>query len=291
MARILYLEDDEIIGTVTREYLKIAGYDTEWILDGKEALERFIKDRNYDIVILDIMVPGIDGVKVLQEIRRIDRKVGIIMLSVLGDEKTQLETMDLLTDDYIIKPVPPVLLIKRIEAILRRISPKQNSCSEDGDNVNQASRTTPTDSATPTTLGNSATPTTPATPITPDNSATPTTPAAPSNSAQPATPTDSAGSAARLVIDEEGSRFLENGKDVGLTITEYAILEIFYKNRKKVYTRAELLDIIYDQSYYGSDRVIDTHIKNLRKKLEGNYIRTMVGLGYRWNNRVENENE
>ncbi|MDY4060918.1 response regulator transcription factor [Anaerovoracaceae bacterium SGI.195] len=223
MTRILYLEDDPIIGTVTNEYLKMAGYDTEWICNGQEALDRFKSDGNFDIVILDIIVPEIDGIKVLKEIRKMNQKVGIIMLSVLGDEKTQLETMDLLSDDYIIKPVSPVLLIKRIEAIMRRISPKQNS------------------------------------------------------------QTDELSVRGPLVMDAEGSRFLEDGKDVGFTITEYTLLEILYKHPKKVYTREELLANIYDQSYYGSDRVIDTHIKNIRKKLKRNYIRTMVGIGYKWN--------
>lgn len=241
MTKILYLEDDEIIGAVTKEYLKMAGYDTAWICNGKEALEKFKAEQNFDIVILDIMVPDIDGIQVLKEIRKIDKKVGILMLSVLGDEKTQIETMDLLTDDYIIKPVPPVLLIKRIEAIMRRMRQSQ------GTPLQQMQQNSGSDSGNVT--GNRCD-----------------------------TPTKKS-----LIMDTEGIRFLEGGKDVGLTITEYAILEILYKHPQKVYTRDELLNIIYDQSYYGSDRVIDTHIKNMRKKLKGNYIRTVVGMGYRWN--------
>ncbi len=224
MVKVLYLEDDDLIGSVMYEYLKLAGFDVNWQKNGSDAYDELIKsvDDRYEIVILDIMVPGISGFEVLKKIRENDHEVGIIMLSVLEDEKTQLESLDMYADDYIIKPIPPILLIKKIKTLLRRIN--LNNVDTDCDSENSS-----------------------------------------------------------LVLDEEGSRFFEDKKDIGLTLTEFSILELLYKNKNKSFSREELLDRVYGDSYYGSDRVIDTHIKNLRKKLKQPYIKTVVGLGYRWN--------
>lgn len=224
MVKVLYLEDDDLIGSVMYEYLKLAGFDVNWQKNGSDAYDEFIKavDDRYGIVILDIIVPGISGFEVLKKIRENDHEVGIIMLSVLEDDKTQLESLDMYADDYIIKPIPPILLIKKIKTLLRRIN--LNHVDTDCDSKNSS-----------------------------------------------------------LVLDEEGSRFFEDKKDIGLTLTEFSILELLYKNKNKSFSREELLDRVYGDSYYGSDRVIDTHIKNLRKKLKQPYIKTVVGLGYRWN--------
>lgn len=224
MVKVLYLEDDDLIGFVMYEYLKLAGFDVNWQKNGSDAYDEFIKaaDDRYGIVILDIIVPGISGFEVLKKIRENDHEVGIIMLSVLEDENTQIESLDMYADDYIIKPIPPILLIKKIKTLLRRIN--LNHVDTDCDSENSS-----------------------------------------------------------LILDEEGSRFFEDKKDIGLTLTEFSILELLYKNKNKSFSREELLDRVYGDSYYGSDRVIDTHIKNLRKKLKQPYIKTVVGLGYRWN--------
>ncbi|MDO5715336.1 MAG: response regulator transcription factor [Tissierellia bacterium] len=213
--KILYLEDDETISEVICEYLKIANYQVTHCLTGKEALESFEKDQ-YHLVILDIMVPDVDGMEVLKQIRKKNASVGIIMVSALGDEKTQLESFSLTCDDYIIKPISAILLLKRIETILRRtVSPHQQRLPG-------------------------------------------------------------------LTIDKEGYTFYEDGKKLPLTLTEYLLLEAFYENPHKVFTRNELLCRIYGEDYFGSDRVIDSHIKNLRKKVRRDVILTVVGLGYRW---------
>lgn len=232
MVKVLYLEDDDLIGSVMYEYLKLAGFDVNWQKNGSDAYNEFIKveEDRFSVVILDIMVPGISGFEVLKKIREKDSEVGIIMLSVLEDEKTQLESFDMYADDYIIKPIPPILLIKKINTLLRRVNLNRV-------NLNNLKHDLTLESSS-------------------------------------------------LFLDEEGSRFFEDEKDVGLTLTEFSILELFYKNKNKSFSREELLDKVYGDSYYGSDRVIDTHIKNLRKKLKQPYIKTVVGLGYRWNDKL-----
>lgn len=214
--KVLFLEDDEVIRDVTVEYLKLADYEVTVCENGNEAVSLFCGG-SFDFVILDIMVPGISGLEVLKKIRGTDENTGVIMMSALGDEKVQIESFTAMADDYIIKPASPILLLKRMETILRRSA---RSMKED--------------------------------------------------------------STAGIRIDREGYKIFENGKKVDFTLTEYLLFTALYDRREKVFTRDELLDEVYGTDYFGSDRVIDSHIKNMRKKLAGSYIETVIGVGYRW---------
>ncbi|MDO5695569.1 MAG: response regulator transcription factor [Eubacteriales bacterium] len=219
---ILYVEDDPVIGEVIEEYLKTAGYHVHRYLNGNEALSAFAAER-FDLAILDIMLPDTDGIDILKHLRTSDPDIGIIMLSALDDEGTQLHAFNGLCDDYIVKPVSGILLLKRVETILRR-------------------------------------------------------------TARPATPHPDG-----LSLDTAAYAFYEDGQKVPLTVTEYLILAALYKRPGKVFTRAELLNLVYDTEYYGSDRVIDSHIKNIRKKLRTDIIETVIGLGYRRKESYETE--
>lgn len=216
MAKMLFLEDEKMIREVISEYLKLAGYEVCECEDGDRAVE-LIDEKDFDIAILDIKVPGRSGISVLEYIRSSDNSnMGVIMLTAFEDENTQLEAFNNLADDYVIKPTSPIILLKRIEVLLRRVNSKKIEGAQD------------------------------------------------------------------LIIDEEGYRIIYKSKDLNLTVTEFLIFKIFKDNPKRVFTREQLIEQVFEGDYYGSDRVIDAHIKNIRKKMPYNLIETVIGLGYRW---------
>lgn len=222
MIKILFLEDEKMIREVLTEYMTLTGYEVVGCEDGEEAIN-LIEMEDFDIAILDIRVPKKNGLEVLKYIRDVKKSdIGVIMLTAYEDEATQVEAFNLFADDYITKPASPIILLKRIEVLVRRI------------NADLKIK---------------------------DNS---------------------------LVIDEESYRVLYKGEDLNFTLTEFLILKLFYDSPKRVYTRENIIDLIFDDSYIVSTRSVDAHIKNIRKKLPFNTIETIIGLGYRWKD-IEDE--
>ena len=111
---ILFLEDEPTIQEVLTEYMRIQGYEVTCVQDGEEALG-MRKVRSFDMAVLDIMVPGVSGLEVLRYIKEERPEMATIMLTALGDEKTQVQAFNLYADDYVIKPVSPIILLKRME--------------------------------------------------------------------------------------------------------------------------------------------------------------------------------
>ena len=216
MAEILFLEDEVTIREVLTEYMNVAGHKVTECGSGDEAVER-LKDKSYDLAILDIKVPGISGLKVLEYIRtELKSDMGVIMLTAYEDINTQVEAFNYFADDYITKPASPIILLKRIDVLLRRISH--------------------------------------------DNSVKDTS----------------------LVIDDKAYRVYYEGKNLNLTVSEFLLLKTLYDSPHQVLTREQLILSIFNEDYIGNDRIIDAHIKNLRKKLPVNVIDTVIGIGYRW---------
>lgn len=216
---ILLVEDEKIIREVVTEYVIEAQMKIDCAASGDEAVE-YLKANTYDVAILDIMLPGeMSGLDILKWIRNANMNIPVIMLSALSDEKTQVEAFDDMADDYITKPFSPQLLMKRIEAAIRRYSvlADRHVMSEMGDG---------------------------------------------------------------LVLVEEAYQFFYQGKSLDLTLTEFLILNTLYQNQKMVFTRNHLLDIIYRDDVFPNDRIIDAHIKNIRKKLPVDVIHTCKGIGY-----------
>ncbi|WP_456436550.1 response regulator transcription factor [Thermovibrio ammonificans] len=121
MARVLLVEDDDSIGELVTYYLKNKGYDVEWVQDGLEARE-LLKSRKYDIIVLDLMLPGVNGLDLCREIRLrgINKDTPIIVLTAIGDEDTKVHGLEAGADDYVTKPFSIKELLARIEAVLRR---------------------------------------------------------------------------------------------------------------------------------------------------------------------------
>lgn len=215
MIRILFLEDEPTIREVLTEYMKMQQYEVIEAADGEEAIQD-LKSQSFDMAVLDIMVPKISGLEVLAYIREQDLDMAAIMLTALGDEQTQVKAFNTYADDYIIKPVSPIILLKRIETILRRVKP-QNQKGRRG-----------------------------------------------------------------LYIEEKEYKAYYEGTPLELTLSEFLLLQALYDNPKRVFTREQLILHIFNEDYIGNDRIIDAHVKNLRKKLPQNYIKTVIGVGYQF---------
>ncbi|MDY2630116.1 MULTISPECIES: response regulator transcription factor [unclassified Clostridium] len=218
MIKILFLEDEPNILEVTTEYMKMHGYEVTCVCNGEEAIEK-LKNEDFNLAILDIMVPKISGLEVLQYINKNKKEMSTIMLTALGDEQTQLKAFNLKTDDFVIKPFSPILLLKRIEAVLRR------SLKEENDNYTNN----------------------------------------------------------ELYIDDKTYQAYYNNKSLNLTLSEFLLLQTLMKEPNRVFNREQLIIRIFNEDYISNDRIIDAHVKNLRKKLPNNYIKTVIGVGYQFN--------
>lgn len=216
---ILVVEDEYDIRELLKEFLTNAGYNVATAKDGLEALERF-KSFNYSLIILDIMVPKIDGY-VLCEIIRKESNIPIIMLTALDSEENQLKGFDLNIDDYITKPFSMKIFLKRVETVLRR-----GKKLLDNTILSQEIKYK------------------------------------------------------NIKINTDSFLVFVDDKKVDLTIKEYELLLMLLKNKGKVLSRENLLSTLWGYGYYNDSRVIDTHIKNLRKKLNLDFIETIRGVGY-----------
>lgn len=219
MTRILFLEDEDTIREVLTEYMKIAGYEVTEADTGAKAKE-LLDERRFDIAILDIMVPVISGLELLDYIKGNDRTkdMGVIMLTALDDTTTQVNAFNSLADDYVIKPVSAIILLKRIEALLRRLKTALKPVNNE--------------------LG--------------------------------------------LYVDADSYSVTWNSQKIPLTITEFLILQLLYDNPNRVFNREQLIMRVFNEDYVGNDRIIDAHIKNIRKKLPVSCIKTVIGIGYKF---------
>ena len=214
--RILIIEDEPAIQKILYEPLTAAGYKVTSALDGLDGINAF-HSQTFDLIILDIMLPKINGYAVCQMIRQVS-KVPIIMLTALDTEDDQIKGFDLLADDYITKPFSIKLLLKRVGALLRRTS------TEDDPGVIRYKE---------------------------------------------------------ITINETGRQVLVSENEVTLTHLEFDILLLFLKNQGRVFSRDDLLNLVWGYEFVGDEKGVNFHIMNLRKKLNVDYIETVRGVGYK----------
>lgn len=224
--KVLVIEDEEMISEVIREYLVREGFLVEIVEDGGKAVDKFHEFQPH-IVVLDLMLPGMSGERICQEIRKGSR-TPIIMVTAKVEEEDVLKGLDIGADDYITKPFSVRQLVGKIKAVLRR------------------SETDPLALFRYISFNEND-----------------------------------------LVIDTVANEVKKQGQIVKLTPNEYKLLLTLLKYPQKTFTREELIELSLGLEYEGYSRTIDTHIKNLRQKIEDDmkspkYILTVHGFGYRF---------
>ncbi len=227
MSTILIVEDEKKIAEILRDYLKKAGFDIHTLTRGDKVIP-WIKNNLLDIILLDLKLPGMNGIEVCREIRKFSQ-IPIIMITAQTEEIDRLLGLELGADDYISKPFSPREVVARVKAVLRRVGQSLSAGNEI--------------------------------------------------------------EAVGIRLNEETHQIWINEQEVSFTPFEFRLLKVFISNPERVFSREELLNKVQGYDFVGYDRTIDTHVKNLRKKLTKHGIDSAIfsvyGVGYRLNSLFE----
>lgn len=218
---VLVVEDELKIAELLKDYLEQDGFSVICLRRGDEVVEK-VKKLSPSIILLDLMLPGVDGISVCREIRKFSN-VPIIMVTAKVEEVDRLVGLELGADDYICKPFSPREVVARTKAVLRRVNQEE----------------------TPQRI-----------------------------------------QIGPIIIDESMRAVTVGGEPIVLTPSEFGLLHVLAGSPERVFSRAELLSRIQGYHFEGYDRTIDSHVKNLRKKIaekypEKNVIVTIYGVGYK----------
>ncbi|AIW83029.1 response regulator transcription factor [Bacillus mycoides] len=222
---ILLVEDDISIQEMVETYLVKEGFQVTIASDGEEGVNAFLKG-SFDLIILDIMMPKLDGLEVVRIIRE-KSAVPILMMSAKDTDVDKAVGLGLGADDYICKPFSMIELAARVKAGIRRST--KYSAVESKDEAIQ--------------IGD-------------------------------------------LIIDPINFTVEKKGRQLKLTLKEFEILKLFVKNQNRVFTKAQIYTLVWNEEYYGDDNVINVHMRRLREKIESDpsnpeYIKTLWGIGYK----------
>jgi two-component system response regulator BaeR len=217
---ILVVEDEPKLAEVLRTYLEAAGYAVRWVDDGLRVMD-VVEEWAPDLVLLDLMLPGRDGLDVCRDIRAKTR-IPVIMVTARTEEIDRLLGLELGADDYICKPYSPREVVARVRAVLRRFE----------------------------------------------------------------APAPAATSASGLVVQADAWQASLDGVALDLTPVEFRLLALLASQPGRIFTRDQVLDGLYDDHRVVTDRTVDSHVKNLRRKLaevrpDDDLIRSVYGVGYR----------
>lgn len=222
--KVLVVDDEKLIVKGIRFSLEQDGMDVDCAYDGEEAL-KLIRENKYNIILLDVMLPKLDGFQVCQQVREFS-DVPIVMLTAKGEDMDKILGLEYGADDYITKPFNILEVKARIKAIMRRTE-RQTEERPEGRQIFKGD----------------------------------------------------------MKIDCEGRRVVIGEREVNLTAKEFDLLELLAMNQDKVYSRENLLNIVWGYEYPGDARTVDVHIRRLREKIEKNpsdpkYVHTKWGVGY-----------
>ncbi len=225
----LVVEDDKSVLQLIRLYLAQAGFRVLEAGDGDTGLKMVLRE-SPDIIILDLNLPGMDGIEVCKAVRK-ESEIPIIMVTARAGEHDRLTGLDLGADDYVSKPFSPRELVARVNAVLRRTD--REIQSQEQEKANSLMH---------------------------------------------------AGDVA-VDIDRRSATVL--GEEIEVTPTEFRLLTYFIESRGRTVSREQIIDSVFDYDFSGYDRTVDTHVSNLRKKLEAanpdhKHLKTMYGIGYRF---------
>ena len=225
--KVLVVDDEKLIVKGIRFSLLQDGLEVDCAYDGEEAME-LVKANEYDLILLDVMLPKLDGFEVCQQIREFS-DVPIVMLTAKGEDMDKILGLDYGADDYITKPFNILEIKARIKAIMRRTGKKEEKVVESNVIMKHD-----------------------------------------------------------MKIDRESRRVFIEEKEINLTAKEFDLLEILATNPDKVYSRDQLLNLVWKYEYAGDARTVDVHIRRLREKIEKlhsnpKYVFTKWGVGYYFN--------
>jgi two-component system response regulator BaeR len=217
---VLVVEDEIKIANIVQEYLEDSGFKVHVIDNGLEVVD-WVKQHSVDLVLLDVMLPGKDGLQICKEVRAFSQ-VPIIMLTAKVEEIDRILGLELGADDYVCKPFSPRELLARVKALLRRSANHNEHLNDD-----------------------------------------------------------------IWQMDEERYQVRYQGKTVGLSLVEFAILKLLSESPGRIYSRTQLIGSIYPDNRVVSDRTVDSHIKKLRHKLaeeltDKELIHSVYGVGYKF---------
>jgi two-component system, OmpR family, response regulator ResD len=225
---VLVVDDEPTITEVVSRYLERAGYDTRVASDGREAL-RLAGAERPDLIVLDLMLPGMDGLEVMRRLREPaaggDRRVSVILLTAKGEATDRVIGLRLGADDYVVKPFSPAELVARVDAVLRRVD----------------------------------------------------------SSPELEAPVAFEG----LEVDPVARHATVRGEEVELTVREFDLLLFLLRHPGQVFSRDQLMDAVWQYSFYTDTSTVTVHVRRLRTKIEADpsqprWIQTVWGVGYRF---------
>ena len=225
-SKVLVVEDDPDTAQLLRLYLARDGHEVLSASDGIKGL-RLAREESPDLVVLDLMLPGLDGMEICRELRSYSN-VPIVMVTARVEEDDRLAGLELGADDYVTKPFSPREVAARVRAVLRRTA---REASEHETEILQR---------------------------------------------------------AEVTVDLAKRKVQVSGDEISLTPTEFRILAMLMREAGRVFSRDEIIDRVFGYDFDGFDRTVDTHVSNLRRKLQvrsdgPRYIKTTYGVGYRFN--------
>lgn len=218
--KILVIDDEPSIVNLVSAYLKPEGYEVYTASDGIAGLKA-AKTYKPDLIVLDLMLPGLDGIELLSRLRR-ESDVYVILLTARTEETDKIVGLSVGADDYVTKPFSPRELVARIKSALRRLKAGTGS----GESVVMSFK--------------------------------------------------------RVTIDAGARIVTVDNQPIDLTAIEFNLLIALAENRGRVLTREQLLEKVWGGSYFGEMRVVDVHLGHIRQKLAGDFITTVRGVGYRF---------
>jgi DNA-binding response OmpR family regulator len=226
MNKILIIEDEESIRTVLEDDFRLEDYEVEVASDGTEGLAKALNP-DIDLIILDIMLPGMNGFDICKKLRSKGIRTPVIMLTAKGQEIDRVVGLEIGADDYVTKPFSPRELQARVKAVLRRMEPEPDDNSE---NLYRSGA---------------------------------------------------------LEVNFRQYECRMNGKTVSLTTHEFELLKYLIRNRGNVINRDELLNEVWGKNVFVTPHTVDTHMANLRKKIEDDpsqprFIKSIRGVGYKF---------
>lgn len=221
---ILIVEDDNDINKLLNEIMNSDGYTTKSAYSGTEALI-YLEMQNFDVVLLDLMIPGLSGEELLLKIRQ-NKNMPVIIISAKDDKHTKIDMLKNGADDFISKPFDVDEVLARVESNLRRYSSEKNIYCKTNEIIFR-----------------------------------------------------------EINLNIDTREITINGKDICLTSREFDILQLLIHNPKKVFTKSNIFESVWEVDYMGDDNTINVHISNLRNKIskyaENEYIQTIWGIGYK----------